>query len=260
VAAAHQRYLSGPGTPRRLLEAYHSCQCTALFTQQLKQPLKPQDRDPLWAVAALLGVITYASSDATCPEEAWPLKAPEDTDLQWLRISEGKMAIWRLVDPRRPDSVFASMAHVYEHMGLQLPDSGADGLPPALARVCGLDAWSTPENNPYFTAAHVVSWLHSIPAGKTSAGDAMIFLARIQWPFKALLHGKDPAALLLLAWYYKVHLRPLWWVEARSRMEGEAICIYLRRFHNKEKDILDLLPDSVSSSPFGRSVERVLEL
>jgi hypothetical protein len=91
VTATHDRYLNTPAAGRRTVpETYHRSQCAALFNRKLSQPIQPQDRDPLWATAAFLGIIALSSVEASTPEEAWPLKTSEPSDLEWLRMSEGR--------------------------------------------------------------------------------------------------------------------------------------------------------------------------
>ena len=81
----HDRYLPGfADTPQSVTEAYHWYQGTAMFKRKLSRPIEPSERDALWAVAALLGVLSFAQIDATTYEEAWPLKAPSYSDLDWL--------------------------------------------------------------------------------------------------------------------------------------------------------------------------------
>lgn len=80
----HDRYLSGfADSPQSVAEAYHYYEGTKLFHHALLKPIKPSERDALWASAALLGVLQFASIDAKTYEEAWPLKPPSESDLDW---------------------------------------------------------------------------------------------------------------------------------------------------------------------------------
>ncbi|KAJ9148972.1 hypothetical protein NKR23_g4712 [Pleurostoma richardsiae] len=116
MAATHDRYL-GTTQPRRrtLREQYHSTQCITLFNQKLSEPVRLQDRDPLWATAAMLAILAVSSVEAESIEDSWPLASVSPltysscmhpTELDWINISEGKRTIWNLVDPLRPDSIF----------------------------------------------------------------------------------------------------------------------------------------------------------
>ncbi|KAB8222412.1 hypothetical protein BDV33DRAFT_189620 [Aspergillus novoparasiticus] len=117
IAAMHTRHRDsstprGPGS----FESYHVSQCAALLSRKLSQPLRAEDRDPLWMTSTLLGIISTSSIPCLTPEEAWPLKSSDTSDLEWLRMAEGKMAVWRLVDPLRPNSLFRYMADEYTQM------------------------------------------------------------------------------------------------------------------------------------------------
>ncbi|KAJ5677008.1 uncharacterized protein N7477_002641 [Penicillium maclennaniae] len=49
--------------------------------RKLTRPILPQDRDALWAAAALLGIASVTSIEASNPREAWPLKSYDPNDL-----------------------------------------------------------------------------------------------------------------------------------------------------------------------------------
>ncbi|KJK65818.1 GAL4-like ZnII2Cys6 or C6 zinc binuclear cluster DNA-binding domain protein [Aspergillus parasiticus SU-1] len=114
IGAMHNRHRVTPA-PRgpSSFESYHVSQCAALLSRKLSQALRAEDRDPLWMTSTLLGIISTSSIPCLTPEEAWPLKSSDTSDLEWLRMAEGKMAVWRLVDPLRPNSLFRYMADEY---------------------------------------------------------------------------------------------------------------------------------------------------
>ena len=77
-----------------------------LFNGILSCPIPPSYRDAIWATGVFLGATSFWSLGSTNPREVWPLKASESDDLSWLRIGEGKKHLWRLAQPKRPDSIF----------------------------------------------------------------------------------------------------------------------------------------------------------
>lgn len=243
LTAAHDRHLSTPGHSRRTLtEIYHSTQSVALFNRKLSKPLQPQDQDPLWATATLVGIIVFSSLDASSPEEAWPLKPDEPSDLEWIRMSEGKAAVWRLTNPMRPDSIFRVMADMYMELHGPIAGVGSDGIPPELASLCRLEGTSTPENNPYFVAAHTLAPLRRLPREQRTKTVSLRFIFGMQPSFKKLLEEKDPVALVLLTLWYDASAPLIWWVELRAVVEREAICLYLRRHYKENTAVLELLP------------------
>ena len=243
VSATHDRYRNTPATGRRTVqEIYHWSQCAALFSQKLSQPIQPQDRDPLWATAAFLGIIAVSSFDVATEGEAWPLKPSEPSDLEWIRMTEGKMAVWDVTDPLRPGSMFRALSEEYAQVFSPLPRSGIDGLPSMLSRLCNLTSSSTTEDSPYFAAVHVLAKLQDMPINKATLSKVLTFLHHVPRSFKKLLHDKDPVALLLLALWYKKASRAVWWVERRAKVECQSICLYLQRHYQANTELLAALP------------------
>lgn len=232
VALAYDRFQNNSrGSRRTLEECYHWSQSTVLFNRRLREPIEAQDKDPIWGTAAALAVLSFASPDAHTMQDSWPLKTSDPSALEWLRMVKGKMSLWRVANPLRPDSLFRVMASTFADMQSPLPKRGIDGLPAALASVCQLDGSSTDENNPYFHAAHAVSRLQGVPDNQVTTGDTQVFTNCIQGPFERLLNSKDPVALLLLYLWYRKAGCSIWWIELRARVECPSICAYLRLHH-----------------------------
>jgi hypothetical protein len=243
VALAYDRHLnSWLGCPRSLEECYHWSQGTALFNRRLREPIETKDKDPIWGTASALAIMTFSSIDACTPGDSWPLKPTESSDLDWLRMSKGKMSLWPMANPLRRDSLFRVMAATYAQMHLPLPSKGIDGIPDALAIVCRLDDSSTAQNNPYFEAAHTLSRMHHLPDSQITVGHTEPFMRIIGGPFTSLLREKDPVALLLLYLWYRKASRSIWWVELRARVECPSICTYLRFYHERYDAVHEFLP------------------
>jgi hypothetical protein len=103
----HDHYLSVSPNPKQSpAEACHWYRGAGLFNSKLSKLILPLERDAVWGAAALLGVIAFSYIDTTTPEETRPLKPPSSLDLDWLRMSDGKKAIWKTSDPLRPDGIF----------------------------------------------------------------------------------------------------------------------------------------------------------
>lgn len=58
LTATHDRILSASkdNAKRSIAEAYHWSEGAALLNKKLSSPIRPQDRDALWAAAAILGL------------------------------------------------------------------------------------------------------------------------------------------------------------------------------------------------------------
>ena len=243
VALAYDRYLNSSSPCRRTLEeCYHLSQSTVFFNRQLREPIKTKDKDPIWGTAAALAMLTFSCPDACTPEESWPLKPSDPSDLEWLRIGEGKMSLWPITNPLRPDSLFRVLAVTFAQLRSPLPGKGIDGIPRALVIICRLQDTSTPENNPYFNAAHAVSRIQGLTDSQATISQTEHFTRSIHGPFKSLLREKDPVALLLMYLWYRKAGRSIWWIELRARVERPSICSYLRLYHKEYTAIQALLP------------------
>ena len=122
----HDRYLSGvPNSKLSTEEAFHWYQSTALFNNKISGPIDPSERDAAYATRVCLGVITFFYIEAKTPEEAWPLKPPSSSDLNWLSLSEGKKTIWKYTRPLKGKQVIQTL--------LPLETNPNQPLPPRLA-------------------------------------------------------------------------------------------------------------------------------
>jgi len=244
MSAMHDRYLHSPspGGPS-IFEIYHTTQCASFLNQKLSQPITPSDRDPLWMAVTFMGILTFSSLDTSTPTHAWPLRAADPSDLEWVRMAEAKMAVMHLAAPRRGDGLFRAMASEYEQMfdPVSSSSSGAGVIPASLARLCLLSETSSKENNPYFTAVHTLAPLLG-RRNRAMRSMVLAFTSQMEPVFKMLLRQKDPVALLLLALWYEKAAGIIWWVRHRASVECRAICLYLQREHGKDREILAMLP------------------
>ncbi|KAH8888928.1 C6 finger domain protein [Thozetella sp. PMI_491] len=231
LAGAHRRFLSQSETARSVTELYHYSQCTSLLNQKLQKPILPDDRDPIWAAATIVSIISFAQADLSAPEAAWPLKISDSSDLEWLQMSEGKYVLWQLTNPLRQDSIFCKFARIYTEADAPLPKAGIDGIPEALVDLCMLNDSSNAENHPYFAAVHGIVRLQNTLKEEVTLAKALSFISQAHRPFKALLQCKDPVALLLLAQWYDELPEEIWWMQLRTRVEIRTISVYLKRFY-----------------------------
>jgi hypothetical protein len=245
VALTYDRHLNGSlGHHRTVEECYHWSQSTTLLHKRLREPIETKDKDPIWGTAAALAMLIFSSPDAHTPEQAWPLKS-SDSDLDWLHMSKGKMSLWDMVNPLRPESLFSVLAATYAQMSSPLPEQGKDGIPTALAAVCDLEDSSTVRTNPYLHAAHAAALILDLPDSEVTIGLTELFTRSIHGPFKDLLWKKDPVALLLLYLWYRKAGRSIWWIELRARVECPSICLYLQLCHRENGIVHAFLPGGV---------------
>lgn len=263
----HDRYLSDdPWGPPSNAETFHHYHGTAIFNSMLSQPIAHEEKDAMWGAAALLGAITFASVDATTPDESWPLSPPSPSDLDWLRMSDGKKEVWKLADPLREDSIWrASLAYDYEKdpppQSHRKPE--IDTLVTYLDRLYRFDKSSTGDGDPYHTATSIIMRLLPMQCTHSTVLYFLSFLGHMDPAYRALLHQKDPKAMLLLAWWYaKLLDYPAWWLQRRATIECKAICMYLQRNYMQQTDIGRLLdfPKMMCGLAVSSEYARQLEL
>jgi hypothetical protein len=248
ITAIHDRYIaSTPSSPNSRLtvtERYHLGQAAILFNKKLSKPIQEETRDGLWGAAAMLGALSFATIEASNPEESWPLTPSDPSDLDWIRMSENKSAVWHIAKPYRENSIFHVLASEYEKHWF-VPNTslkmGNEGIPADFAKVYELHELSTPDNNPYFLPLHSLVALLNIECTRQSMSKFLIFICRLPPQFKVLLEQKDPRALLLLAYWHMKVADTVWFLDWRTQMECKAICIYLERYHWLDRPLHRLL-------------------
>lgn len=243
LTAMYGRYLSGTLIGERTWrETYHASQSAALFNRKLSQPILVKDRDTLWITATFLGIIAFSPITSETPEKAWPLKTPEPTDLEWLRMCGAKMAIWEIANPLRPGNLFQSMAEELAEMYATDPGARIENGPLQLMQLCRLTPSSSATSNPYYTAVRTLLPLLGSKPENITRSNILSFTAQMESKFRELLYNKDPVALLLLALWYKKSGDLVWWMQHRATVESQAISLYLSRYHGENTAIMDLLP------------------
>lgn len=211
---------------------------TTLFNQVLSRPIDLTARDALWATAVLFGIAGIAYVESTNPIFAWPLKPADSNDLNWLRLSDGKKAIWKIADPLRPDSVFRHMAAANMDSVRAVPawieENDFRGLDrdDDIRAVFNLSPDSTVENNPYHLSLLILARLQSTPPTHDFVIPFLVFIGHMGDEFRNLLEVKDPRAVLLMGWYYKMLQGcEVWWLRRRADTEGEGVRIWLETHH-----------------------------
>ena len=219
-----------------------------MFNLTLSKPIRRSSKDALWTAAAMLGAIAFCCIEAASPEEAWPLKPASPLDLDWLRMSDGKKAIWEIADMSRPESVFQALnpngKSWLRTLGLVPTELQREKLPTEMVTLCGLDdPGATPESNPYYKAACILSNVIDLTLDQDNVVQFLSFTGHMDPLYKGLLACKDPRALLLLVWWYAKVSKTLcqWWIQRRAELEGRAICIYLEKFVWRDERMRSLL-------------------
>lgn len=239
----HDRSLRGQSyTKRTQFESYHWALSAQLFNYEISQGSPAYNRDAVWMATVLMNWNVLYAIETQDPEKVWPL-SPTISNIPWLPIQKGARTIWQLVRPDRADSLFSEPASKLDERCLGTPthESGIDGIPEDLVKLCGLEKLSTAENNPYFTAVHTLSTLLVNPSSQPLSLKFLRFINAIDPGFETMLRQKDPRSLLLMSIWYGLVPKSAWWISHRAAIERRAICIYLDRYHGNDPLIHEAL-------------------
>ena len=232
----HDRHLlHSPPPPPSKAELFHLYSGTALFSKTLSGPLTSSKRDAIWAAAVFLGAGTLASIEAQTPEQAWPLRKPCENDLDWLRMYDGKRALWNIADLYRPDSCLRSMVEeaAFIH-DMAAPDPMLKKLPRELSKLLGLCGDTNTPTNPFYIPANILNNLMTMESNQSTVLCFYSFVSLMPVEFKILVQDKDPYALTLIAYWFALFSQyRAWYMWRRFTLECQAICIYLERYHSK---------------------------
>ena len=239
----HNQYLGiGVGAEQSAAMAFHWSQGAALMNQKLSSHIESSERDALWACAGMFGLLAFASFERKTVEEAWPLK-DSSTDLEWLKLCEGKKEIWKIANPLREDSLFHSLVPNFLGEPSSTSDSRLLKLPLELIELCRLKEPTREDSNPYLAPACCLAQIIDVECDGKNLALFLSFFGRMQNEYKLLLKNKDPCALLILAyWYAKMSRYRGWWVWLRAVLECQAICKFLRLYYGEDNNILKALP------------------
>jgi len=235
--------------------SYHWAEGASLLNQRLCHGFAPSERDALWACAGMLACLGFASYSARVPAEAWPLKFEEAGDLDWLKMCQGKKEIWKLADPTRSDSLFSPSTANFGRMSYVPPllvrhatDTRDDTDMHRLAQFCKIDTPTQHDDTKgadiYYGALAVLTTLRPVRCDASTMMQFLSFFGCMHPSFGRLLQAKDPAAMLLLAfWYAKVSHYKQWWLWRRANGECQSICMFLSWHHANDERVGRLVRD-----------------
>ncbi|KAF8860545.1 hypothetical protein BDZ45DRAFT_308824 [Acephala macrosclerotiorum] len=244
----HDRHLSPTtfDTTLSAREAHEWGQTIALYSKALSMPIYPASRDALWGTAAFLGVMAIAHVDARTPKESWPYAPPSLMDLNWLRMSEGKKEIWKDGKEFLKESDFRILA--LELKGNYAPSltfgstEGLQALPPDFLAFFDLLEGSDLVQNPYHAPVYTLAQTWRISSTFKIIMNFIFYFTNMESRYKLLLAQKDPRALLLLAyWWRMIAETKHWHMFRRGNIECKSICLYLEREYGDDLALQNLL-------------------
>ncbi|CZR65686.1 related to UPC2-regulatory protein involved in control of sterol uptake [Phialocephala subalpina] len=244
----HDRHFSPTpfDTSLSTIEAHQWGQCISLYNRALSSPILPASRDALWVTAAFLGILAIAHVDARTPEESWPYAPPSPMDLNWLRMSDGKKEIWKDGKAFMQESDFRILA--LELRGNYAPgltfgsEEGLKALPPDFLAYFDLLEGSDLVENPYTAPVFSLAQTWKILSMFNIILNFIFCITNMESRYKLLLAQKDPRALLLLAyWWRMIADTQHWHMFRRAIIECQSICLYLEREYREDHALQSLL-------------------
>ena len=242
ITLAHDRYEISPFTPPSLREMYHMNYAIQAISVAIRNPASPTVSETIWATATIMGAVSFCTLEGKCPEDFWPMK---ETDLAWLRMSEGKALMHKMLSSSDRDSPANKLAKIHHAVTLtsSLQFEKLAMLPARFLRVFGILRDTDTSNNPYYTAICYLAQLWPLEANRSNILQFMNFITRMDPSFRRAMLAKDPRALLAMAWWWRMVSRfQLWWHGTRARLECQAVCLYLAKYHGHEGYIQEFLP------------------
>lgn len=231
LGQCHQRYLLQQTSSPDPQETQRYSAALVSYNGRLSEPVTSGDADALLATATLVNAYAFATLPTTDPWQSWPL-VDTSSDLQWLSVQPGPGLIIANTMQWIKDSVLLSaIADFSPQSDAIAANSNATDPATLLSILEGVyepDLGGSVERNVYSPYVDQIAALLPLNACTANMGQYLPFIASLQPDFMGLLRGKDPRALLILAWWYAL-VCPLeqWWLAGRVRTECAAICIYL---------------------------------
>lgn len=233
-----------PDQERSLAESYFWQKAINLYQKELTSNVTQENVDALLSSCMFMGVATVCPENFKT-EDSWVL-TNKPQGMNWLCLQSGLRCILALSKPFIPNSIWASAfaeigqeeGDMFELEGIQ----GREGLDPDLADLCGIDDYTTENNNVYYAPALYLKSMMLLEHTPRKAWQCATFMGRLECGFLDLARVRDPAALILLSnWMGLMCLLSQWqpWVEGRIRKECVAICMFLE--HSSDPRVLRLL-------------------
>lgn len=243
VAATQLRRLDTQNQFARSAEIQHWQHALSSFRYALNQPFTRDNCDAILLSSILLNLMSFSfiQSDDISPLGSWVFSS-SPRKLNWLYVQLG---LRHLLEQTKPFHTESRLIPLFlagdDEKGTYSDESpGIQGLPEAFVKVCGLDEYSTPENNPYHSPVRLLAPLLTLERRADNTFKFIHWFAAVDGKFAVLLQQKDHPALLLIS-YWLAMLCDLnqWWCYERARRECTAICMVLNNSSNE--DIIRLL-------------------
>jgi len=185
--------------------------------------------------AFVVGAASMWCVNSDKAEEVWPLKPRDSVNLRWLKLCDGKRALWKIADPIRPDSIFHDALKDRNAYTIALPDwvkepDAIARIPPHIKWIFGVTATSKIDDNVYLLTLMILSRLQNERLTHATAQSFLQVILFVTPELVRLLECKDPQAVFIIGWWFKMmDDGDLWWMVSKAKIEGRAIRILLEK-------------------------------
>ena len=244
ISAAHLQYLlpveMSPSKNReyQLAETKHWQRALKLFRAEISQPerFSLDNMDHLITSCLILSVQTFSlSSDGTTKSFLRLPDSERESALSWITCQSGLKALNLELDYCVPNSVWFPVFKEAYNFGSSPHQDELD-----VDRVMELLNSLIQGNDVYRESLDLLNQQLRLTPCVATFHNLITLPARLEPPFLDLLRGKDPAALLILA-YWLGHISKIgfWWITPRAQLECAAI--YEELYSNPDLAIQELL-------------------
>ncbi|KAJ5842712.1 Aflatoxin biosynthesis regulatory protein [Penicillium rubens] len=212
----------------RLAEAYHWQQTINQYSTEVSTNITRENMDKLYSVCLMISMHSFIQE--TFNPHASFVFTTDPTALTWLRLQGGLRYLLARTHRWLPQSMWWTIFMESRDPSMDFEDKrpGRVGLDPDLADLCGITEDSTVEGNVFLWPLRMLMGLLPFERGPGSFRVYNTWMGRLEGPFYECLLRKEPAALVLLAWWLGLMCYvEQWWVETRVRSECTAICMFL---------------------------------
>ena len=229
-SANHLSYLQPAHQGHHISAIYHKQLALQLYTKELSGPIGRHNMDAIFAACMILAVLAYSVDDDMDPAQSW-IFSDQPEALSWLSMQFGFLAL-KCTSELQPHLTSSIWLPIFldsdEWFSSHDTRTGSEGLPPAFVELCGIDEFSTDENNPYHAALRLLMATMRIEADMPSFVKFISFPGRMRPEYFQLVRGKDPVALLMVGyWLGQMCKIEQWCCVPRVKSECLAICAYL---------------------------------
>ena len=244
VSVSHLIHQRGAPSEDQILVDYHWHCSLQHYQKELSQSVGPHNIDAVVSTSMLLVLSSFILQKPSIAS-SWLFSGNEGKSLGWLHMKLGLHVMYQS---------FAEHFAQCSWLPIILNDSAktylksqdtteADQIIKQLCELCEISeidlifVSSTPrttslggnDDNPYMTIMQYLVPLLRIDVSPSTFDPIIALPGKVSPRFLRLLQLKDHRAVLILGYWLAIMCQmDLWWANDRSRVECQAICLYLR--------------------------------